>query len=434
MSKENSVDKNAATPSSCPKKSKNIFKKHNPGAESDRAEESQKEVLNDNGTGTAAKDDKKDKAKYDECGNKIVKRTSSSLTAILKTIIYIVVIIIVSVILSYFVVTVANDIFAFQKADVSKEIVIDNYRTVDDIADILAENDIITYPSVFKLYASLKDDDGVFIAGRYTVDSTMNYDTLLALFKSQKNIRQIVTLTIPEGFTTDEIIDLFLSEGMGTREGFEKAIAEGDYSEFEFIKRLEKEELKEGRKYRLDGYLFPDTYEFYKDWDEERILYTLLDNFNDKFPADYYEKVDQLKLSVDEYITLASIIQSEAKYSYDLDIVSRVFHNRLNNPKTFPRLESDATIQYALDSHKTTVTPDDLKIDSPYNTYLYDGLPPGAICSPGADAIYAALQPSVDSEAMEYYYFVSRLNGEILYAKTKAEHNANIEEVKKTES
>ncbi len=379
-------------------------------------------------------DSPKEKVKTDECGNIVVKESASSLSSVLKAIIYIVVVLIVSVILSYFVVTVANDVFAFQKADMQADIVLENYRTIDDIADILAENDIITYPSVFKLYAALKDDDGKFLAGRYSVNTSMNYDTLLALFKKQKNIREIVTLTIPEGFTTDEIIDLFLSEGMGTRDGFEKAIKEADYSEFEFIKRLDSSKIKEGRKYRLDGYLFPDTYEFYKDWSEERILWTLLDNFNNKFPEDYYKKIDTLDLNVDEYITLASIIQCEAKYNYDMEIVSRVFHNRLNNPKKFPKLESDATIQYALDSHKTTVTPEDLKLDSPYNTYLYDGLPPGAICNPGADAIYAALQPSVDPEVKDYYYFVSRANGEILYAKTKAEHDANIEEVKKTEN
>ncbi len=380
------------------------------------------------------KEEKKEKVKYDECGNIIVKKSASSLSSVLKAMVYIVLVLIASVILSYFVVTIANDIFAFQKAEVKTEVVIDNYRTIDDIAQTLHDNNIITYPSVFKLYAQLKEDDGIFLAGKYTVDTTMNYDTLLALFKHQKNIRQIVTLTIPEGFTTDEIIDLFLSEGMGTRDGFEKAIEEADYSEFEFIKRLDDSQLKSGRKYRLDGYLFPDTYEFYKDWSEERILYTLLDNFNNKFPQDYYKMIDELDLTVDEYITLASIIQSEAKYTYDMEIVSRVFHNRLDNPGTYPRLESDATIQYALDSHKTTVTPDDLKIDSPYNTYLYAGLPPGAICSPGADAIYASLQPSVDEEAMKYFYFVSRSNGEILYAKTKAQHDANIEEIRKTDN
>ncbi len=377
---------------------------------------------------------KREKAKYDDCGNRIVKKSASSLSSVIKGIIYIILVLIASVILSYFAITIANDVFAFQKADVKTEVVIDNYRTIDDIADILYENDIIIYPSVFKMYAQLKNDDGKFLAGKYSVDTTMNYDTLLALFKKQKNVREIVTLTIPEGFTTDEIIDLFLSEGMGTRDGFEEAIEHGDFSEFEFVKRLENSSLKSGRKYRLDGYLFPDTYEFYKDWDEERILYTLLDNFNNKFPADYYEVIDGLDLTVDEYITLASIIQSEAKYTYDMDIVSRVFHNRLDNPSTYPKLESDATIQYALDSHKNTVTPDDLKIDSPYNTYMYAGLPPGAICNPGANAIYAALQPSVDEEAMKYYYFVSRINGEILYAKTQSEHNKNIEEIKNTDN
>lgn len=376
------------------------------------------------------KESKPAHVKYDELGDEIVKKTSSSLSSVIKAIIYIVFVLTAGVILAYYIITVGNDVFAFKKAEVSAEITLSNYETVKDLSEKLHDEGIIQYPAIFRLYASLRHDSGEFLAGKYTVDTSMNYDTLLASFKHSTSGRTIVTLTVPEGYTVDDIIELFLSKGMGTRDGFVQAINEADFSKYEFVRRLEDGGTKTGRKYRLEGYLFPDTYEFYEDWDEERILQTFLDNFERKFTSDYYERIDKLDMTVDEYITLASMIQAEAKYSDDMDKISRVFHNRLNHPSDFPYLESDATLQYVMDVRKPNLSYDDLELDSPYNTYKYKGLPPGAICNPGANAILAALQPTEDEDYTGYYYFVSRSNGETLYARTLAEHNKNKELVK----
>lgn len=373
---------------------------------------------------------KKAHVKYDELGDEIVKKSSSTLSSVIKAIVYIVCVLAAGIILAYYIITIGNDVFAFKKGETTAEIVLSNYETISDVADKLHNEGIIKYPSIFKLYASIRNDSGEFLAGKYTVDTTMNYDTLLAKFKKSTSGRTIITLTIPEGYTVDDIIELFLSKGMGTYDGFVKAINEADFSNYEFIKRLEESDISKNRKYRLEGYLFPDTYEFYEDWDEERILQTFLDNFDKKFTGDYYERVDKTDMTVDEYITLASIIQSEAKYHDDMSKISRVFHNRLDNPATFPKLESDATVQYVLEVRKPNLSYEDLKLDSPYNTYLYDGLPPSAICNPGADAILAALQPTDETEYKNYYYFVSRSNGETLFAKTLAEHEKNKEFVK----
>ena len=372
------------------------------------------------------KKDKNDrKIKTDELGVEYEVKTASSVYSAVMAVVYIVFVLIISGVCSFFVVSVANDVFAFQKKEVTAEISLGNYVTVSELAKLLGDEGIVKYPTVFKYYAQLREETDGFEPGKYEVASNMNYDALLAFFKKQSAERQIITLTIPEGFTVDEIIDLFVSNGMGTEEGFADAIQNGDFSDYKFIKLLDEKKLSPDRKYRLEGYLFPDTYEFFKDWSETRIIMTLLDGFEARFNEEYYEVIEKSKFSLDDYIIIASMIQAEAKYSTDFELVSSVFHNRLAKPSSYPYLESDATIQYAFATHKNEITPDDLKIDHPYNTYLRPGLTPGAVCNPGATAILTALQPAETN----YYYFVSRANGEMLYATTLAEHNKNIKEI-----
>ena len=372
------------------------------------------------------KEKKDQNVKTDELGRPYVVKTASSIYSAVMAVIYIVFVLIISGVCSFFAVSIANDVFAFQKKEVTAEISLGNYVTVNELATLLGDEGIIKYPTIFRYYAQLKEETDGFLPGKYEVASNMNYDALLAFFQKQTVEREIITLTIPEGYTIDEIIDLFISNGMGTEEGFVDAIQNGDFSDYRFIQLLDEKKLSPDRKYRLEGYLFPDTYEFFKDWSETRIIRTLLDGFEARFSDEYYDAVEKSKMSLDDYIIIASMIQAEAKYSTDFELVSSVFHNRLAKPNIYPYLESDATIQYAFATHKNEITPDDLKIDHPYNTYLRPGLTPGAVCNPGATAILTALQPAETN----YYFFISRANGEMLYASTLTEHNKNIEEIK----
>ena len=369
---------------------------------------------------------KNSNVKTDELGRPYVEKTANSMYSVVMAIIYIVFVLIISGVCSFFVISIANDLFAFQKKEVTAEISLGNYVTVNELAEMLGDEGVIKYPTVFKYYARLKEETDGFMPGKYEVSSDMNYDALLDFFQKKSEVREKITLTIPEGYTVDDIIDLFISNGMGTEDGFVDAIQNGDYSEYKFIQLLEEEELSSDRKYRLEGYLFPDTYEFFKDWSETRIIATLLDGFDAKFSEEYYAAIEKSDFSLDEYIIIASMIQAEAKYSTDFELVSSVFHNRLARPDEYPYLESDATIQYAFKTHKNDITPEDLKLEHPYNTYLNKGLTPGAVCNPGATAILTALQPAETN----YYYFVSRKNGEMLYGKNLSEHNKNIAEIK----
>lgn len=343
-----------------------------------------------------------------------------ALNSVLKAVIYIVSVLVVSAFLSYFGITVCNDVFAFVKDSSETVIDIPEYATVGDIAKILKANKIISYPSIFKLYASLRHDSGEYIAGEYTVTPSMNYDDLLSAFKAPVVERQQVSITIPEGYTVDEIIELFVSKGMGTREGFVAAIEDFEW-DYWFV--LEADANRSPyRKYRLEGYLFPDTYYYFSDSNEVTIISKMLENFAVKFPQELRERCTQLDYTVDEIVTIASMIQMEAMYPSEFPYISAVFHNRLDNPsnETQGYLQSDPTIQYALGGHEI-LTAENLELDSPYNTYKYKGLPPSPICNPDLNAINYALYP----EQIDYLYFVAEDSGYHLFASNYQDHINN---------
>ena len=350
------------------------------------------------------------------------------MTRVVKGIIYMVLVLVVSVFISIFAIRIGNDVFAFVKSDEVIDVTIPEGATTSEIASILSDNGIIKYPAIFKLYASLKHEKGEYVAGSYSVSPSMSYDQLRNSFK-----KQIETgtcwITIPEGYTTDEIIDLMVENGIGTREKYIDVINNYDF-DFWFIDELEENGVSPDRYYRLDGYLFPDSYEFYKASSEETVIKKPLARFDEVFVSDYKTRAAQLGYTVDQIVTIASLVEKEAGRSSDFMYVSSVFHNRLKDPANFPRLESDATVVYAIQANTGVrpkeVTPEDLKYESPYNTYLNSGLTPGPITNPSASAIRYALYPANTN----YKYFVSADNGQTFFAATKGEHDANIQTVK----
>ena len=352
--------------------------------------------------------------------NKRKKAANSVLSSLTKAVIYIVFILVVSGFISYFGISIGNDVFALVKDDSVVNLTIKDDATVGDIAELLADNDVIKYPDIFRIYADLRRDKGNFVAGTYEIAYNMNYDTLLEVFKGPKVERKEVRITIPEGYTVDNIIDLFVNGyGMGTKEGFIDVIQNYDF-DYWFVKELV--DLPSDRKYRLEGYLYPDTYDFYTDWSEAAIVAKFLDNFNKKFDLRYRDKCKELGMTVDEIVTLASIIQMEAKYDIEYELISSVFHNRMKNRQmTNGKLESDATIQYILAERNEDLTKEEMSIDSRYNSYLYAGLPPGPITNPTTITINYALFPAKTN----YYFFVAQSNGYSLFASTNAEHEAN---------
>ncbi len=342
---------------------------------------------------------------------------------IFLALIYIAVVVVISAVLSVFAIRWGNDIFALVKEEVVATVTIPENATISEVADILEEHGLIEYSSVFRTYVGFKNRDAdpplAFRAGDYEIRSTLNYDQIVSMIKDRKR-RQIVTITIPEGYTVDEIIELFVSQNIGTREGFLYAVNEYPY-QYRFMDALNQIKLSSDRRYRLEGYLFPNTYEFYTDSSEVAIVDKMLTAFEIHFEEVYYARLDELKMNLDQVVTLASIVQKEGKFSADFYPISGVFHNRLKST-TLKRLQSDATVQYVLKDRKEDLTYADLDLKDPYNTYQIEGLPPSAIANPGWEAIQAALYPEKNS----HYYFVSDTDGSTIFADNETQHLKNV--------
>lgn len=349
------------------------------------------------------------------------------ISSAMKAVIYIVCVLVISGCLSLFTVLVANDVFAFVKTGDEVTVTLKENASVGDIADILHDKDVIKYPSVFKLYCKLRHKipkDSNYLSGDFTVAPTMGYDELINTFLPSANSRTELTITIIEGMNVDEIIDLFVEKGIGTREGFVDTIQNYDF-DYWFVDELDvmlKNNPDCGRKYRLEGYLFPDTYNFYSNATEADVIGKLLENFSSKFDEGKREQAAAMGYTTDQMVVMASMIQKEAMYVTDYPKVASVFFNRLNDGM---KLDSNATVQYMMPREEVELklTYDQIeKYDTPYNTYKHSGLPVGPICNPSLNAFNWALNP----EDTDYYYFVSDKQGYNRYARTNAEHERNI--------
>lgn len=356
------------------------------------------------------------------------KQSTGLLSGISKIIIYLVCVFGISIFLSITAIKVANDVFAFVKADKEITVTIPEGASTRQVAKILKDNGVISHPFVYRLYTEFRISKrsyltGEYEAGEHVVNPMMNYDKLLAeLSLIETTDNSVVRVMIPEGYTVNEILELFEKNGMRKKEEFIEALQEFEY-DYKFMSGLNKESLSSYRfdtnyGYRLEGYLFPDTYDFYVDENPVSVLSKLLDNFDRKFNEEFYARCEELGYTVDEIITIASMIEREGNNVHDYSKISSVFHNRLKNSGSYPFLDSDATIQYALGGHKAKLEKGDTDITHPYNTYKNRGLPPGAIANPGYEAIYAALYP----ESTPYYYFLSRNDGVTVYSRNYNEH------------
>ncbi len=361
---------------------------------------------------------------------RIVKQEKGgALKRITFGIVYTISVICVGVMLALTMISVGNDIFAFVKDDSLYEVTIkDSKMSLKDLSEYLEEEGIIKYPMVFRLYVGLKNEGELSLQeGTYMISPSYNYDKIL-LSLNPPPPQEEVTITISEGMTIDDMIDIFVDKGIGTREGFVDAIENGEF-DYWFLEDLQP---NKDRFYRLEGYLYPDTYRFFTNSSEEAVLKKMLNNFKKKIPKTYKEECEKLGLTMDQAVILASLIEAECLWIADFPLVSGVFYNRLNDSSFNGRFDSDATIQYYLrhttGSRKEDLTEEDLQIDSPYNSRLYGGYPPGPICSPSVNALMAAIYPNTEDG---YKYFVAQANGYNLYAKTYSQHLKNIETVRK---
>ena len=284
----------------------------------------------------------------------------------------------------------------------------------DSIADILSDAKLIKNKLVFKINVKMSGKASQFKAGEYQFDQSYTNGEIINDIAAGKIYHSGPKVTVKEGATSIEIIDELVKKNLGTKENYEKLINNPD----EF--RDKYEFLKDKNIKSLEGFLYPSTYFCTEGESEREVISRMLNKFDEMYKYKIKPEMDKHKdLNFYDVMKMASIIEKEAVVDKDRPLISSVFYNRL--AKDMP-LQSDATIQYAFKERKKVVTYEDLKIESPYNSYKYKGLPPTPIANPSWKSIEAAINPA----ETDYLYFVAKTDGgENNYAKTYEEHLKN---------
>ncbi len=291
----------------------------------------------------------------------------------------------------------ADDVLALTRPDENVEVVINENDDLDEITRTLKDVGAIQYEWLFKLYCKFSGSEDYFDPGVYTINLTYDYHALVNNLMASAGSRETVKLMIVEGADSFEIFDLLEKNGVCSREKLEEAAANYAF-DYEFL-----ESLPYGASNRLEGYLFPDTYEFYLKDEPQNVLGRLLRNFNARLDEDDLEALENSGYTMHQVLTLASIVEAEAANDEERPRVASVMFNRLADWET-PLLGMDSTVFYGA---KLLGTSFSTELDSPYNTYLYPGLPAGPICNPGLNSIRAILYP----EDTDYYYFATGVDG-----------------------
>ena len=288
------------------------------------------------------------------------------------------------------------------------------------------EPGLIKNKAVFKVYVDFMNKSSGLKAGTYILSRNMSISDIVNIICTGNPPRNTVKFTISEGMTVEAIAAKLVDKGILKSEDrfLEMCRTGADFTNSHwFVKQL-VEEGRPDRVYMLEGYLFPDTYEVYEDATEEEVITKMLDRFNEIYSRKYIERAEELDLTMDQVVILASIIEKEAK-AFDFNKVSAVFFTRLE--RDMP-LYSDATLGYILKTNAIEFSQEELDIDSPYNTYKYSGFPAGPISNPGQAAIEAALYPNEQYMEEGYIFFclMDPSTGALVFAKTAEEHAANV--------
>ena len=309
------------------------------------------------------------------------------------------------------------------------EIEIPKGSSTEDIANILYEEGLIGDTLSFRIRVITSAEyKGKLRYGKFYLQTGMSQEEIIKTLATQGELEETVSFTIPEGYSVQQIINKLYTEGLVDREEFIYAINELNY-DYDFYSQIPD---SEDRNYKLQGYMFPDTYEVYADAEAKAIVSIMLSKMDQELSELDFSKADELGMTMDEIIIMASIIEKEAKLPEEKPVIAGVLYNRLEEGMP---LQVDATIQYIKTHGQYGMSKNaegewifslekvyykDLEIDSPYNTYKYEGLPVGPICNPGIDSIKAALNP----EEHDYLYYVlqDEETGKHVFNETHEEH------------
>ena len=314
-----------------------------------------------------------------------------------------------------------NDVLAIDKQGGSVSVEIPEGSDFDDVFNILESNNLIRQKNLCYLLLKIRDYDTMeYQPGIYLLDKDagveINIETIMV---KKSGTKGTVRLTFPEGWSVAQIFEKL--------EKYEVCTADKLYAnldlvgkQYGFIKEIKDDS---NRYLKYEGYLFPDTYDFFIDENPASVLKKLFNNFDNKWTAEYDARAKELGLTIDEVMNIAAMIQREAKDTSQMYTISSIVHNRLAAPSTYPTLEMNSTKDYISSLESYNLFSDfyyELYLSS-YNTYSSQGLPPGPICNPGASAIKAALYPA----DTDYYFFMHSPSGVMYVARTASEHHKN---------
>lgn len=346
--------------------------------------------------------------------------------------VFLAVLLIMTTAISAFAISCVNDIVAFGRSDESVMVTVPLDADTNDIINLLADEGLIKQKAFCKLFYTAIDKikninkknvkEPVYLSGVYDVEKNMGLEGFLYEFRETQAGKDTVTVSIPEGWSIYQIAERLEKYDVCSKQRFLSSVS-GTTFEYDFCKDIN---AGTSRTLLLEGYLYPNTYEFYVDSDANSVIRKFLDETKEQWSDEYQKQAEKLGYSMDEILTIASIIQREAANTDQMGDISSVIHNRLSHSASWPTICCDSTETYVDKFVSSNVTAaQSMLYAQMYNTYNNAGLPPGPICNPGDDAIHAALFPNDTN----YYFFRHDKYGKIYLAVTQAEHDANANKV-----
>ncbi|NLN81486.1 MAG: endolytic transglycosylase MltG [Clostridiales bacterium] len=351
------------------------------------------------------------------------KKQKSGVAGCIRGVIYAIIVLAVSGFLAYYLIVGALDMTGLFRSDIKVPVTLtsEQAKDISQVAKELKKAGVIEQPFMFELYCKLTGAaDNIKPQDEASLSPDMGYREIINILRITE--RKTVKVMFPEGSTIDEIAKKLEKNDVCSATEFLLSL-DNDEFDYDFLKEIPEGEAYKGRYRKYEGYIFPDSYEFYVGSSGKAVVRKFFDAFNNRVDATLRAKIKAKDMTLNDTIILASIIQWEAAKTKDMYGVSRVIHNRLNNPNLFPKLECDSTQRYV-----DLITPPvgGQRVENlDYDTYKRKGLPIGPINNPGLEAIKAAIDPSDDSSLKNCYFFATNMKtGETHFSKTLAEHEA----------
>ncbi len=332
-------------------------------------------------------------------------------------IIYVACMVLIAVSLATFIIMVGNDVYGMYKDDKDIQVNIPEGATTNQIASILKEEGVIEHPWLFCLTSRIGDHDGTYHYGLYELNSKMPYSEIIYALQQTAPDIETVTLTINGAMSVVEIANMLENSGVCDSDEFLDSLQNESHG-FAFESSIVVDRLK---FQQTEGYMLPGTYEFFKGENVDTVIEKIYQNFNDSVYEGLADEIEESGRSLEEILTIASLIEAESVDTSEMATMASVLLNRLSNPLKYPRLELDCTTDYVNNIIEKYSSLANTEMCDAYDTYVCEGLPIGPICNPSVEAIEAVLNPAGTGY---YFYYVDDITKAVQYTASQDEYEA----------